>query len=312
MYPIIFENIYFEKVWGGRAMESFRTNLPEGNIGESWDIACHENGMSVVKNGVFKGQRLDCLIENHKSQLLGTKIDSKKFPLLVKVITARENLSVQVHPNDDYAKKVENSFGKTEAWYVLDATEDASLIVGIKGDVGVKEFKKSIKENSVEDDLNKIAVKKGDCFLIESGLVHAICGGCTLVEIQQNSDITYRVYDYGRDRELHIDKSLDVINFELQAKNSKGHLIKENNNFKSFKLIECDYFEIDKYEVKSGIKSESNPERFEILTIVEGEGFIDYLGKVYSIKKGDSVLIAAEMGEYGILGEISYLKSYAF
>ena len=221
MYPIKFENLYYEKIWGGRDFESFRENLPHGDIGESWDIACHHNGMSIVSNGYLKGKTFEELIKEYGTELLGESFENKEFPLLVKLINSKEKLSVQVHPSDEYAKRVENSLGKTEAWYVVDAKPGASLIVGTKNcDKAI--FEKAIREGKTEEYLNKIEVKKGDCFLINSGLVHAICEGVIIAEIQQSSDITYRIYDYGRPREIHVEKSMDVIDFNLKPINASG------------------------------------------------------------------------------------------
>lgn len=203
MYPLKFENLYCSKIWGGRDFEKFRSNLPEGDIGESWDVACHQNGVSIISNGKFKGIALDKLIKEYGSELLGRSVQNNEFPLLVKLINSKEKLSVQVHPNDDYAKRMENSLGKTEAWYVVDAKPNASLIIGTK-DCDKEAFENAVREGKVENYLNKVEVKKGDCFLINSGLVHAICEGVIIAEIQQNSDITYRIYDYGRPREIHV------------------------------------------------------------------------------------------------------------
>ena len=203
MYPIRFENIYFEKIWGGRDFEDFRDNLPEGEIGETWDVSCHENGTGVVANGELKGKTFLEIIDDLGHDLVGTKVSTEKFPLLVKLINSKEKLSVQVHPGDEYAKAHENSLGKTESWYVVDAKPGAKLIVGTKN-CDKATFAKAIEEGKSEDYLNIIEVKKGDFFLINSGLVHAICEGLVIAEIQQNSDITYRVYDYGRPREIHV------------------------------------------------------------------------------------------------------------
>ena len=210
MYPIGFESIYYEKIWGGRDLETFRDNLPDGDIGESWDIACHQNGTGVVANGYLKGKKFDEIIAEFGHALVGSKVSTEKFPLLVKLINSREKLSVQVHPGDEYAQRFENQFGKTEAWYVVDAKPGAKLIVGTKN-CNKEVFEKAIAEGKSEEYLNVVEVKKGDCFLINSGLVHAICEGLIIAEIQQNSDVTYRVYDYGRPREIHVEKSLDVI-----------------------------------------------------------------------------------------------------
>lgn len=159
MYPIKFENLYYDKVWGGRDLESFRNNLPDGYIGEGWDIACHPNGTRLVANGKFKRMIFNELINNYKEEIFGKAIKNDEFPLLVKLINSNKNLSVQVHPNDDYAREVENSFGKTEALYVVDAKEGAELIVGTNGCTKVQ-FEEAIKNNNVEECLNRVKVKK--------------------------------------------------------------------------------------------------------------------------------------------------------
>ncbi|MDS0525949.1 class I mannose-6-phosphate isomerase [Clostridium sp. SHJSY1] len=308
MYPIRFENLYYEKIWGGRDLESFRDNLPKGNIGESWDIACHPNGTGIVANGEYKGLSFDKLIEEYRSNMVGTKVSLEKLPLLVKLINSREKLSVQVHPGDEYAAKYEGDFGKTEAWYVMDAKPGASLIVGTK-DCTKEEFEVAIKSGEVEKYLNKIEVKKGDCFLIKSGLVHAICEGVIIAEIQQNSDVTYRVYDYGRPREIHVEKALQVINFDLQCENLNG----QENSFDGYKkglLCENEYFGIEKLNIETSIEDNSDKEKFYILTCVDGEGTIEGIGYSEKIKMGDSYLIPASLGSYKINGQVVVLKSY--
>ncbi|MCQ2969400.1 MAG: class I mannose-6-phosphate isomerase, partial [Clostridium sp.] len=240
MYPIKFKNLYYEKIWGGRDFKSFRDNLPDGNIGESWDVACHKNGISIVENGKFKGMRFDEIIKTYGHDIIGNKVSIERFPLLVKLINSRENLSVQVHPDDKYALKNDNDYGKTEAWYIIDAKPGAKLIVGTKS-CNKEMFYKAIIENRCEEFLNYIDVKKGDAFLIKSGMIHAICGGTIILEIQQNSDITYRVYDYGRPRKLHIEKAIDIIDFSLQAENLSNNEIKNYNGYSLSKLCENQY-----------------------------------------------------------------------
>ena len=308
MYPIKFKSLYYDKVWGGRDLENFRSDIPEGNIGESWDIACHNNGTGIVENGEFKGMSFKELLEKHGDEIMGNYNKEEKFPLLVKLINSKEKLSVQVHPGDEYAKINEGDNGKTEAWYVIDAKEGASLIVGTKN-CTKEEFENAIKNNEVEKYLNKIEVKKGDCFLINSGLVHAICEGVIIAEIQQNSDVTYRVYDYGRPREIHVKKALDVIDLNLKAEN-----LRERENLgdvtKGLLLCENEYFGIIKYKINDEIDLEEN-ERFAIITVVDGEGVIVGKGYKETLKKGDSYLIPANIGQYKIQGNITFLKSYA-
>lgn len=309
MYPIKFENLYYEKIWGGRDFEKFRKNLPEGDIGESWDIACHKNRTGVVVNGELKGMTFDNVINKYGHKLVGTKISTEKFPLLVKLINAKENLSVQVHPGDEYAKKYENEFGKTEAWYVLDAKPDSKIIVGTK-DCDKETFKKAIEEGKCEEYLNIIDVKKGDSFLINSGLVHAICKGLTIAEIQQNSDITYRVYDYGRPRELHIKESLDVINFDIEVINLSNNNKEAFNGYSKIKLCDNEYFGIIKYEISKEWRDKSDSEKFYIITCIEGEGNIITENTKDLITKGDSYLIPASLGCYQIIGNLELIKSY--
>ncbi|MBS4958579.1 MAG: mannose-6-phosphate isomerase, class I [Clostridium sp.] len=307
MYPIKFENLYYDKVWGGRDLESFRSNLPNGDIGESWDVACHPNGTGIVSNGRLKGVSFNELIENYKEEIFGKGIKNNEFPLLVKLINSNENLSVQVHPNDDYARRVENSYGKTEAWYVVDAKDGAELIVGTNG-CTKEEFEEAIKNEKVEECLNRIKVKKGDAFLINSGLVHAICSGLIIAEIQQNSDITYRVYDYGRPREIHVEKSLEVIDFDLKPE----RLIEEYKVFDGYKytnLCVSDYFKIDKCSISSKFNTSSDKDKFSIITCVDGSGLINYNGGTEIVNKGDSILIPAQLGNYEIKGDLEVLIS---
>ena len=260
-----------------------------------------------MANGKFKGMTFNDLINKYKKLIFGDILIDDEFPLLVKLISSNDKLSVQVHPNDDYAKRVENTNGKTEAWYVVDAEEGSELIVGTNGCTR-EQFVKAINEGNVEECLNRIKVKKGDSFLINSGLVHAICQGLVIAEIQQNSDITYRVYDYGRDREIHVEKSLDVIDFNLRAE----RLVEDYKDYSGYKytnLCKNENFTIDKCIVNSKFKTHSKKEYFSIITCVDGFGNIE--GKNYNeeVKKGDSFLIPASLGEYIIKGNLELLIS---
>ncbi|WP_446897900.1 type I phosphomannose isomerase catalytic subunit [Clostridium sp. LBM24168] len=309
MYPIRFENLYYEKIWGGRDFELFRDNLPEGKIGESWDVACHPNGMSIISNGKFRGMRFDELIRNQGDKLLGTKINKNRFPLLVKLINATDKLSIQVHPDDEYAGRFENQMGKTEAWYVIEAFSGASLIVGSKEGCTYEQFKNGIYQGNLEAYMNRIHVKKGDVFFIKSGMVHAICEGVILAEIQQNSDITYRVYDYNRGRELHIKKALDVANLKLKAKNNTGIKILRNGYSKTY-LCLSKKFAMELYDVFNEAVGFSDKERFYIFTCVDGKGDIIYDNGTEPVKIGDSILIPASMGKYKLKGKMKLIKSY--
>ncbi|MCM0646986.1 mannose-6-phosphate isomerase, class I [Clostridium swellfunianum] len=308
MYPLKFENIYFDKIWGGRDLELFRSNLPEGDIGESWDVACHPHGTSVVANGEYKGMKLDELIKKVGSEIIGTSISKEWFPLLVKLINAKDKLSVQVHPDDRYGMQAEGEMGKTEAWYVVEAFEGANLVVGTK-DCTREQFKKAIETGEFDELMNQIPVQKGDVYFVKSGLVHAIGEGVIIAEIQQNSDTTYRVYDYNRGRELHIDKALDVVNLSLRGEKSRGLLVQRNGFSKTYYCL-CEHFALELYEVTESFKECSDNERFYIFTVVEGAGEIISNGNKESIRKGDSILIPASLGEYEIKGVVKLLKSF--
>lgn len=308
MYPIIFENLYYDRIWGGKDFESFRNNLPEGVIGESWDIACHPNGTGIVKNGEFKGMSFQKLIDEKGMDLLGTKITGDRFPLLLKLITSEDALSVQVHPNDEYARIHEGDLGKTEAWYVVDAKEGATLVVGTKN-CTKEEFKKAIETGDLEKYLNTVKVKAGDMFFVQSGLVHAIGPGVLIAEIQQNSDTTYRVYDYNRGREIHVEKALDVIDFSLKGEQSKGITVNNEGYDKTY-LSMCNYFAIEKYTIRTEATEVSDKERFFLFTCVEGEGEILSGNGSLKVSKGDSIFIPATLGTYTIKGDLTVLKSY--
>ncbi|WP_432407165.1 type I phosphomannose isomerase catalytic subunit [Wukongibacter sp. M2B1] len=306
MYPLKFKNIYHTKVWGGRDFELFRDNLPDGNIGESWDIACHPNGMSVVSNGEFKDTRLDHLIKNKGEQIIGSKISKEKFPILIKLLNTRGKLSVQVHADDEYAKK-ENEMGKNEVWYVIDAFENASIVVGLKENCTKEQM--VAKRGNLEEYMNRVKIKKGETYFIPSGLIHAICEGAIIAEIQQNSDTTYRFYDYNRGRELHIEKALEVINLGLKCGKSAGLRIEKDGFIKTYLCLVKD-FSLELYEVNGKITEKSDVERFYTFTCVEGQGKIVYGSNFESIKKGESILIPACLGQYTLKGKMKLLKAY--
>jgi mannose-6-phosphate isomerase len=224
LYPLQFEPILKERIWGGTKLKTFLNKPITSNVtGESWEISTVENDVSIVVNGSFKGKSLNELIYEFPEAVLGTKVYSqfgKQFPLLFKYLDAREDLSIQLHPNDELAKKRHNSFGKTEMWYVMQADADASLIVGFKEKSTPEEYLKHLNNKTIVDILDTKKVKQGDVFFLETGTIHAIGAGIVVAEIQQTSDVTYRVYDFdrvdanGNSRELHIDLALEAINYE--------------------------------------------------------------------------------------------------
>lgn len=308
MYPLKFIPIYFEKIWGGRGLKALKSFLPKGNIGESWEVSCHKNGTSVITNGKYAGLTLKELINLNKDKVLGNDFEEKDFPLLLKFISANEKLSVQVHPGDDYARKEENEKGKTEAWYVIEAAEGANLIIGTENCTR-DEFIKGIGEGGLDKHLKKVSVKKGDVFFIESGLIHAIGPGVVLLEIQQSSDVTYRVYDYNRGRELHIKKALDVINFGLTSKSIEGKR-SLNEKYEKIEYIKCKYFALEEYDIFESMKDDTRGKEFFIYSCIEGKGKIVYSKGEESIIKGESILIPSSLGGVSILGRLKVIKTY--
>lgn len=309
MYPLKFENIYYEKVWGGYDFKKFRKNAPDGKIGESWDIACHPNGTSIVKNGKYKGLSLENLIKREGDKLLGKEIPKDNFPLLLKILNTSDRLSIQVHPDDKYAYIHEGEMGKTEAWYIVDAKEGATIILGTEN-CSKEEFVESIKNNNMEKYMKEIPVEKGQVYYLKSGLIHGMGAGILAVEIQQNSNTTYRLYDYNRGRALHIAKALEVMDFTIEPKESLGLKIEGKDFDKTFYCLN-EHFALELYKVKKNLRGESDQDRFCIYTVVEGKGSILY-GENEKIKlnMGDSILIPATMGKYKIEGRLKLLKSY--
>lgn len=321
MYPIKFKKCFIDKVWGGRAFETvLGMTLPENRqIGESWEVSSHKNGMSVVENGIFKDITLENLVEKYGAELLGKDVSERfsgKFPLLIKYLDVNDRLSVQVHPSDDYALKVEGEFGKSECWYIIDASEDAKLILGLKGEMTRETFLEKSKNKDFKNMFNEVSVKKGDFINITPGVVHASLEGSVLLcETQQNSDTTYRIYDFDRTvngvpRPLHLKKAADVINFgEIPVVTSEEtrQNIKLRNCVKQ-ELVRCKYFNVDKLKI-NGIFHDEISENFKVYSILEGEGNIIYNDEKYPARKGDTYFIPANLN-VSVDGEVEILKSF--
>lgn len=302
--------VFKDYLWGGNKLKDiYKKASPYSITAESWEIASHKNGESTVCGGEHDGKTIKQLTEIYKEKLLGDRIykdNDTKFPLLIKLIDAKDNLSVQVHPNDSYANEVENGeLGKTEMWYVMEAEHGAKLIYGFKKDISKQEFEDAIKNNTLLDYVNFVECKKGDCFFIPSGMLHAIGKGLLIAEIQQNSDTTYRVYDYnrkdanGNTRELHVNKAIDVTNLSSSSGNEYAV---ENNGV----LVKCDYFTTEKITLNGEMSYTVDKERFETLIICDGSAVIN--NTIYN--KGDSVLVPAYAGKITLCGNAVILKSY--
>ena len=300
--------VFKEYIWGGTRLKTdfgFKSNLDI--LAEGWMLSCHKDGMNTIDGGEYDGQTLESVIEKEgKEKLVGTRsLDFPYFPVLIKLIDAKDNLSIQVHPDNEYAKRVEHEFGKTEIWYVIDATDDAQLVYGFKNKISKEEFKKAIEENTLLDVLNTVKVKKGDLFFIEAGTVHAIGKGVLIAEIQQNSNSTYRVYDYGRigkdgkPRELHIKKAVDVSVTEPPKYDIKpmGETVKADG-YDSTLLTKCDLFTVNHYDVNEKLTLETDEKSFNHVLVINGNGNINEK----ELNKGDSFFVPAGYGKYEIAG----------
>ena len=307
LYPLKFQPILKNKIWGGQKLQQL-LNKPTTatDAGESWEISDVEGDTSVVANGPLEGTSLKTLLETYTSDLLGAKNFRQfgtKFPLLIKFIDAKEDLSVQLHPNDQLAKERHNSFGKTEMWYVLQADTDSNLIVGFNQEMTQDLYLKHLEEKTLQSILNFDAVQAGDTYFIEVGRIHAIGAGVLLAEIQQTSDITYRVYDWdrvdadGNERELHNDIALEAFDFDMPD-NYRVKYSKNSNT--STELVSCPYFTTNVLDVKEPILKENTHDSFMIYMCVEGAASVEVDGTVTEISMGETVLIPACIERFSI------------
>ena len=313
-YPLTFEPIYKERIWGGTKLKDFLNKSFDGNnIGESWELSTVANDVSVVSNGKFAGLNLNKKKKKYPTEILGTKSVEKfglEFPLLFKFLDAKEDLSIQVHPNDELAKLRHNSFGKTEMWFVMQADENARLVVGFKNKTNKNDYLKHLEDKTLVAILNEMSVKKGDTFFLETGTVHAIGAGILIAEIQQTSDITYRLYDWdrkdanGKGRELHNDLAVDAINYE--ETNTKVQYKKKTNE--SVNLVDCPFFTTNILEVSGNYNWKKKKDSFTVFMCTEGSFVLVTSNSNSEFKKGDTVLIPAILEEFQIIGATSLLE----
>jgi len=317
LYPLKFTPILKEKVWGGNKLSTLFNKENLDSIGESWEISgVHEN-ISVVSNGILKGTTLNQLIDTFKGKLIGEKVYQEfgnTFPLLFKFIDAKEDLSVQLHPNDTLAKERHQSFGKTEMWYILDSEEEARLILGFNSEMNETIYKNHLENNTLTEILHSEKVTKGDSYFIAPGTIHAIGSGVVLAEIQQTSDITYRVFDWDRPgidgelRELHNDLALDAINFEPNE--AKLDYVEQINT--PFQLCKSPYFITNKLVLSEKIKRDvSKIDSFVVYMCVEGEATIKTKGASEKIVKGETILIPSAIKKLRIkTNQATFLEVY--
>ncbi len=314
LYPLQFKPILKERIWGGEKLKTVLSKPITSKItGESWEISTMAGDVSIIANGFFEGKPLTELIEEMPEAILGNKVLAQfgtQFPLLFKYLDAREDLSIQVHPNDELAKKKHNSFGKTEMWYIMQADLNARLIVGFKEKSNPETYIKNLKEKTLLDILNPIVVEKGDVFFLETGTVHAIGAGVVVAEIQQTSDITYRLYDFdrkdaqGNTRELHIDLALDAINYDaFETKKAYTKTVNTSNT-----IVNCQYFKTNYIPLSGSLKVSKNQDSFKVLMCVEGNFELFMAGDTYKYNIGDTLLLPANLDDYELKGQAALLE----
>ena len=310
MYLLEFKEISKEVIWGGNTLASLYSKPFDKNkaIGESWEICDLPNDNNIVVNGELKGRTLSSLVKEYGTKLLGTKFKEDYFPLLIKLIDARDKLSIQVHPDEEYAIKRHNKHGKNEMWYVMNTDGDAKLLIGLKENFTKEDLKNALNDKkNIEDMFNYFDIKAGDAFYIPNGCIHAILGNSVIAEIQTPSDVTYRLYDWnrvdknGKSRELHIEDSFNVIK-DINAYSLKSD---KKNKFKDASLeintvFSNEYFTTEEYIVKDSFSSKTNDESFEIIIVIDGNGIIksNIDNNIVNLYSGKTVLIPASLGEY--------------
>lgn len=315
--PLLLTPAFKDYIWGGTKLRSiFNKKCDLEKVAESWELSCHKDGNSVISNGEYAGKTLSEYITIHGSSVLGKNCERfENFPVLIKLIDAKDNLSVQVHPDNEYALRVEGEYGKTEMWYIVDCEEDASLLYGFKKEISKEEFSQRIKDNTLLEVTQSVKVNKGDVFFIEAGTLHAIGKGILIAEIQQNSNTTYRIYDYnrkdkdGNSRELHIDKACDVTSL-CPATHSSCSEFSQQKGYRIKQLASCDYFTVHIIETESYASLYVSEDSFEHILILEGScvlGSDNY--KDMRLEKGDSVFIPAGYGDFYIDGKCTFIKT---
>ena len=320
LYPLQFTPLYKYRIWGGEKLKTeLNKQYTEENIGESWEISDVSGDETVVAEGPLKGKTLRNLIRDFKGDFVGNTVYEKfgeEFPLLIKFIDAKTPLSIQVHPSNEIAKERHNSFGKNEMWYVMQADKGAELIVGFDKEISTYDYKTHLKNNAILNVMHHENVQKGDTFYIPTGRVHAIGAGVLLAEIQQTSDITYRIYDYdrvdsktGAKRELHNDLAIDVIDYKVYDHYKTNYRLEKNV---SNKLVHSPYFKTNILDINTTvIKEYSDIDSFVIYMCVEGTVEVIYRGETYTVNNGETLLVPAALNTIALkAGNAKVLEVY--
>jgi mannose-6-phosphate isomerase len=319
-YPLKFKTIFKDKIWGGQKINTYlgKDFSPLPNCGETWEVSGVKSDVSVIENGALAGKSLSSVLEDYKAELVGNAVYERfgdEFPLLVKFIDANDDLSIQVHPNDDLAKERHNSFGKTEMWYVIQADEGASLIAGFNQKVNQEIYLERLNSGKLNDILNKEEVNAGDVFFLPAGRVHTIGKGLLIAEIQQTSDVTYRIYDFdrvddkGNKRELHTEEALAALDYDVYPEYKSVYDKKVNE---PVQVVTCEYFTTNILEFSQSISRDYSFDSFVIHVCVQGAYTLNYVQESLNIKMGDCVLIPASLNRVNLETETGFkiLESY--
>lgn len=319
MQPIKFNPLLKSTLWGGNKIIPFKhLDSNQENVGESWEISGVPNNETIVSDGQFKGQKLNDVVATLKDKLVGTanyKRFGNEFPLLIKFIDARQDLSIQVHPTDEIAKQQGKERGKTEMWYIMDSDADAKLYSGLKMQITPEQYKEMVENDTICDALAQYKVKADDCFFLPAGRIHAIGTGCFLAEIQQTSDVTYRIYDFkrkdkdGNYRQLHTQEASECINYNVEKDYRTEYTPKKNEGVN---LVNCPYFNTAVYDLDEPMTLDySELDSFVILIGIKGEGTIkDNEGNKTSLKVGETILIPATTQSLKVEGTVKFLETY--
>lgn len=316
--PMLLKAPLKDYLWGGnRLKHEYGKTSDLDIVAESWELSCHEAGLSLIDSGVHKGKTLAELLTGAGRAMLGSKAKVMDyFPLLIKFIDAKGDLSVQVHPDDEYALREEGEQGKTEMWYVVDAEPDASLIYGFQQQISKEEFEQRIADNTLLEVCNKVPVHKGDVFFIKAGTLHAIGSGILIYEVQQSSNLTYRVYDYGRvgkdgkPRQLHIDKALAVTNLDVpQAVSGKMVDIDLFPDVEIKLLAECKYFKVYHGSLQGDSTMYAGEDSFHCLTVLDGALVLTAGDASLTVAKGRTVFVPAGLGNCQLQGQAEFILS---
>lgn len=311
------EPAFKDYLWGGvKLREVYGKRCDYDKVAESWELSTHPAGQSRIAHGKYEGMSLEEYFNTVGDEILGRNCRAfKDFPVLIKFIDAKEPLSIQVHPSDEYALRVEGEYGKTEMWYVMDCEPGAFLYFGVNREISKEEFQKRIEDNTVLEVLNKVDVHPGDVFFIESGTIHAIGAGILICEIQQNSNCTYRVYDYdrrgadGKPRELHVAKALEVSKFTPSDTSDKQGNKETVKGGSKTRLASCKYFTAEKYEIEKAAELEVGEGSFASIIVISGTGSIEGRDNKVDFKGGDSLFIPAGAGKVKVNGECTLIKT---